>query len=59
MNLLPKRYHNLSPYLYVLFILGCLGWIKLVNKLQADLPTKIIFSLIIYRPLAKKLGKEA
>jgi len=32
---------------YMLFILGCLGWIKLVNKLQAGLPTKIIFSLML------------
>ncbi len=32
---------------YMLFILGCLGWIKLANKLQAGLPTKIIFSLML------------
>lgn len=32
---------------YVLFILGCLGWIKLANTLQANFPTKIIFSLML------------
>lgn len=32
---------------YALFILGCLGWIKLANTLQASFPAKIIFSLML------------